>query len=548
MDCSALLCFHPLSSGGARIFGFAEYLAALALIVVAWTIADRRYTFHLETARWPVRRIAFYVVGAVGGLTLLTDVWRASEWPVPTGEVLTPVTWQALLGGAFLAAFVMWIATAFLYPPRFNERNARKFIGVAFRTVSVGDDSDLALLGEALGPSAKAIVKMAAERRSKTGELTRRNKLAGELLAVLADPIFCRVAVKSAPRTLYELFKQLRESPQASWAMEELARNVLDAAVNNTDSFLHRETAQWNSGLAARSQVVSRAIFGEIRTLEAIRLMFSKHEAYGWNHRQWDAYLRAAGHAFSSFAKDTRFRSQTIIDILSTMEAGTDQLRRLNATTEITHADEREIAESILQFVQSAAEMLASDPTCLDRWSQDEFSPLQKLSKLAAKVLLDAAAVTSPSNTSWWIQYNDAWHGVFGKTHDGGEVVMAEIRERVARMVWSQIKELEFHPNFVGGRLLGYCLNISWVVGDGRKARTNESKAERALLWLARRWAKRNFDWLYKYDRNVATSGLSDLVTYQPKRLASSHVGANRRKAEADIQHVGGRPVAPGGP
>lgn len=66
MDCQALVCFHPLDPNSIKIFGFAEYLAALALIVVAWTIADRRYTFHLQTARWPVRRIAFYVVGLIG--------------------------------------------------------------------------------------------------------------------------------------------------------------------------------------------------------------------------------------------------------------------------------------------------------------------------------------------------------------------------------------------------------------------------------------------------------------------------------------------------
>lgn len=430
------------------------------------------------------------------------------------------MTWQAFLGGAFLAVFVLWITTAFLFPPRFDEGNASKFIDLAFRTVAVGDDPDLAVLAEGLAPSAKGIVKMAGEASAAPGELTRRNRLAGELLSVLADPAFCRVAVKAAPGTLHELFIGLRESPRASWAIGQLARNVLDAAINNRESFLHRETALSTSGLAAQSQVVSRAIFGDIQVLDGIQLLFSKHEAYEWTSREWDAYLRAAGHAFSSYAKNPHVHSPTVSDILSTLEAGTGRMQRLNATSDIAHADERAITRSILDFIKAAATMLASDAACLERWSHEEFSPLQQLSKMAAKVLLDAATVKSPGDTSWWIQYNDAWRGVFGRTHGRGEVVMAEIRARAARMVWGQIRQLESHPNFVGGQLLGLCLNISWVVGDGRKGRSDESKTERALLWLTRRWTKAHFDWLYDYDPNVATSGFSDLVTYQPKRLA----------------------------
>lgn len=86
-------------------------------------------------------------------------------------------------------------------------------------------------------------------------------------------------------------------------------------------------------------------------------------------------------------------------------------------------------------------------------------------------------------------------------------------------MVWSQVTELEFHANFVGGRLLGLCLNIGWVVDATRRASSGHSRPERALLWLAHRWATRRFDWLYRYDHNVAKAGFSELMSYQPKRL-----------------------------
>ena len=101
-----MVCFIPLDTNGPKLFGFSEFLAGLALMVLAWTIADVRYRFRVRTAPLPLQGITFSVVAAVGILTLLTDLWRAEQWLVPQGNVLTPATWQALLGGLFLLTFL----------------------------------------------------------------------------------------------------------------------------------------------------------------------------------------------------------------------------------------------------------------------------------------------------------------------------------------------------------------------------------------------------------------------------------------------------------
>jgi hypothetical protein len=104
-SCLGPICFYALDANGPKIFGFGEYLAGLALIVLAWTIADTRYKFRVEIAPLPLQHLAFVSVALIGLLALLTDLWRAQQWLVPVGGPLSPTIWQALLGLAFLLHF-----------------------------------------------------------------------------------------------------------------------------------------------------------------------------------------------------------------------------------------------------------------------------------------------------------------------------------------------------------------------------------------------------------------------------------------------------------
>lgn len=119
--------FVPLSGNSQKFFGFSEFLAGLALMVLAWTIADVRYRFRVRTTPLPLQGVTFAVVGAVGILTLLTDLWRAEQWLVPRGHLLSSAEWQAFLGGLFLLTFLPWAWFAFIRPPVYGKRNAERY-------------------------------------------------------------------------------------------------------------------------------------------------------------------------------------------------------------------------------------------------------------------------------------------------------------------------------------------------------------------------------------------------------------------------------------
>src|SRR5688500_10758573 len=82
------LCFLPIAAT-ASFFGFKDFIAAVAILVLIYTVTDVRYRFRLEVAPLPLFGIAYFLIGLIGFGSLAVDVWIAERWLVPRTEVLT---------------------------------------------------------------------------------------------------------------------------------------------------------------------------------------------------------------------------------------------------------------------------------------------------------------------------------------------------------------------------------------------------------------------------------------------------------------------------
>ena len=133
-------------------------------MVLAWTIADVRYRFRVRTTPLPLQGVTFSVVAAVGGLTLLTDLWRAEQWLVPRGNLLTPAGWQAFLGGIFLLTFLTWAWFAFIRPPIFGKRNAQRYGQTLYQIILKGSPSELSVIADEVARSANSLIRHATDR------------------------------------------------------------------------------------------------------------------------------------------------------------------------------------------------------------------------------------------------------------------------------------------------------------------------------------------------------------------------------------------------
>lgn len=509
------MSFFTLNPTDPKIFGFAEYIAALALIVLAWTTVDYRYRFHVETARFDVRPIAFIAVAAIGCLTLLTDVWRASGWPVWEFGPVTPIVWQGLLGLAFLATFVGWALVAFIRPPTFNEKNANRFLTSVLREIKKGDKAQIALMADALAPSAPSIIRL----------LSRRQACAEQLISLLSDPTVCSVMVTRSPLLLAALYGELDSLPVNSRSTYSLTTNVLREAIAQGDSFLHREVRDWTLGAASSAQPVTGIVFGNIELLDKMPGIFNGVDSSQWQGAHWSAFFRATGITLGRYVdradSGCLVHSFAVNNIFDVLKDAPRHVRQNLTAGRMSRQDAADTLRTLLTVIKEVSDKMSDASIEIEQWRDlgEYHNPIYHLARVAYHVLLEASYVKSPATEAWSFSYGIAWSELFDPwKRRGSERVFNEVQAMVARMVWVTISELDRMPNFYGAQLLGLCVSTGLISSDPPMREKGAIKPGAVLIRLVTAWLRNRFAWLHDHHPALATVGFADGVTYDTNR------------------------------
>lgn len=437
-QCVLGVCFVPLDSSGQKFFGFSEFLAGLALMVLAWTIADVRYRFRVRTAPLPLMGITFSVVAAIGLLTLLTDLWRAEQWLVPKGNILTPGSWQAILGGILLFTFLLWIWFAFIRPPTYGRYNADRFAQTLYRFVLKGSPTELAVIADELTYSALALVRHATDRgRLKNflpeREVEKKNAppkvegYANDLLLLIADKRLCRAIVESSPGTAIAIFQAIANTEKHGIQVETFAKNIINEALANTDSFLYHEAEGYESGFIGYHKPLSQAMFANYTMVETIGTLLDP-DLYGkrkWDVTQWEAYCRVVLITFSRYVKEgygdhsfVLFRAKGYI------ERAASDLYTLNDLTNAWDTDSSRRLRVVVEFIKDAVKILDEKgvPDYVrirkrEKYGHPRETFYDHLAAMIFEVIFHASAVNSPRMQCWTIQHNSVWGELFNFNH-----------------------------------------------------------------------------------------------------------------------------------
>lgn len=528
--CFMGVCFIPLDSGGQKIFGFSEFLAGLALMVLAWTIADVRYRFRVRTAPIPLLGVTFSVVTAVGVLTLLTDLWRAEQWLVPRGSLLTPASWQAILGALFLLTFLTWTWFAFIRPPTYGRHNAERFAQTLYRFILKGSPAELAVIADELSYSAEMLVRHATDRNrlkndrlENEGDTERvRPKVEGyanDLLLLIADKRLCRAIVEASPGTVLALFQAMADTKKYGIQVETFAKNVVHEALANKDSFLYHEAEGYESGLIGYHKPLSQAMFANYEMVETIGTLLDP-DIYGkgdWDAPQWEAYCRVVLMTFGSYVKEGHGgHSFVLYRAKGYIEDAVSDLYTLDGLPSAWDTDAARRLRVVVKFVKSAIKILdekgVGDHVRI-RVREEHGHPRETfydhLASMIFEVIFHASSVKSPKWECWLIQHNSVWVELFNFNHlDGpaGKVVKFKVR----RLLYDEIADMKRFPNFKGAKILGFCLNVMGLtVRQG-----SYGKESRALQRAVLSWTKKNFVWLHGYNARVAEDCLVDGITF----------------------------------
>lgn len=504
-------------------------------MVLAWTIADVRYRFRVRTAPIPLQGITFSVVGIVGILTLLTDWWRAEQWLVPQGNFLTPAGWQALLGGVFLLTFLTWAWFAFIRPPVYGKRNAKRYAQVLYRAILKGSKSELSVIADEFTFSVKSLIRYASDRSNskyrriknegenlsqKTPDVTA---FANDILLLIADKRFCRAIVESSPATALAVFQEIGETKKYGIQIKVFAKNILNEAIANKDSFLFHEAEGYESGFLGYKKPLSHAMFSNYRMVETIGTLLDPdfEEMRKWDAVQWGAYSRVVIMAFRDYVEQDRgSHSFVLYRAKSHIEKSVSDLYKLNGVTNSSWDDDIHGKLRVLvKFIKDAIEIL-------DSKGRPEYMQLRIREKSASGTIYDhlatmifeaifsASSVNSPVSLCWWIQHNSVWGEMFNFDTLNGAAAKV-VKFKVRRLIYNELVRMKEFPNFVGAKILAFCLNVM-----GFKVRDEDyDRDSKALHKAILSWTKKNYVWLHSYNPRVAEACLVDGMTYDGEHL-----------------------------
>jgi hypothetical protein len=511
-----------VNKAGPRIFGFAEFISALALLVIVFTVVDFRYKFRLQVAPTPLFRVTFGVIGAIGILTLLTEVWVAQDWLVVRTAFITTTIWQATLGGIFLASFLTWIWYAFVRPSSFGRRNAKRYAHSIFATMVKGDDNELAILANEVARSAGMILKMSSERPGNN--IPSLEVAANQTLASIGNQRFCKILIERAPTTIIELFRLARIQNRDFPLLGYLAVNISTEAITNENSVLHYEMKRFDRGILAQFKPFSSELYGNYRLIESLTPQSPLDVDYfiqrEWRAPQWNVYffsvlvtLRSylAGHQnshSSSLLGAFEAVNHAIADLqeIDDLEAyfKSDQYNRFDAAINFIEGAVKEIEEAAHAPLQRRA------PPAQRRRFDDIY---EVVAEAAYKIILKTSQLKRKDFGAWAIQRNSAWEHVFGdvKNKSAGWKV---VQLRVRRKIYEELITLNNLPHWQNTRLLGLVLNCTSIAPIAR----NLVSEEWPLVLFCQAWARKNFAQLHFEHQELAENILVGRLSYDELR------------------------------
>ncbi len=513
----------PTGSPDISIFGFSEFVTALALLTLVYTISDFKYKFRLAIAPFHLWDIAFVSMAAIGGITLLVDVWSASLWPIPDWGI-NHYYIQGLMGLLFLVVVIVWVYFAFINPPIFNKFNAYSYAQQLLNVILRGSETELAIIAHELGRSAKSIVKLAStpksatepsrastkpnEEESEDAEPSLRPKenkkdaavgIANEILLMMGNRRLCEYIISSSPMTAVEFFKEFSTS-QSRLQVEQFVRNLSTAAILNKNSLLYHEDEGYNSGWLGYVRPFSKAIYGDYRLISDLSqyhgspLHLHHRTAWSLDPQQFEVYARVTLITLESYIKankegTTRFHA--ISDALDKIEQVGGEVWKLDGKTDYYPSELYEKFDIAVKFVKDAIEILDKHSTPPIRTKKStEFSRediFDQIAELIFKLTIRAAGVEKPRDTAWSVQYGAFWGTLF--SFQGNGKAQALINYRYFRLLWNEINQLSKLPNFKSARALGFALNVMGPVFHRRSYKELYNPLHRLIL----NWVKRNY-------------------------------------------------------
>jgi len=515
------MCLVTPKKQDGKIFGFAEFVQAFALLLLVYTLSDTRYRFRLAISPIPLFRWTYYACALIGVGTLATDIWFTHSLPLPS-YLADQLLWQAVFGITFLGVALIWMRYAFIRPAIFGKRNAEKFARTIYSYIVRGSNTELPIIASELIVSAQSIVAFVKEYNgSDPSETVTPGRIAHEVMLLMGSRTFCRHVIMSSPGTAIAFFTEMSRQKSPALSMSQFASNISTEAVLNKDSLLYHEDSGYYSGLLGYIKPFSKAVYGDWTLVETLAqnrspLDISWDDRSGWDAPKLEAYCRVVLITFENYLANNGWHqhSYALYRAFHSIEHACSDLTNLDGLSEYYKRDENHRLEVVLRFIQDAIKLLDKYKLVPRKLRQRETNgPMQDdyydtIAKMYFELVLRGGYLKGPPETCWGIQHNGIWYALFS-LHSGRALEI--VRFKVRRLIYDEILCLQDFPNFKSSRILGFCLAVMGVKIGSKKG---FGKEEYAIRKAVVSWCKHNFQTLHKAQPFVAETCLLGSISF----------------------------------
>ncbi|EKG9565970.1 hypothetical protein O5P60_004861 [Vibrio parahaemolyticus] len=264
-NCFYDICFEAINMKAGKFFGFSEYLASLAIMVLAWNIVDIRYKFRLYVAPFNLKNTSFYIMSFIGLFCVLMEVWLLKGFPVIKNSPVTFEDLQIILALTYLSVFVLWIRFTFIQPSKFGRRNADRYVGyVGNIFISRNADSISIILDEILY-SINEIMELASEKDKQN--INDSEKYANTLIALISDKLICEIMVDKHPILFNKIYELAYKNKKFNMDLNLFAMNFITCALDNRESFVYRESDDFSSSYLSIFKPVCSGVYDNYKII-----------------------------------------------------------------------------------------------------------------------------------------------------------------------------------------------------------------------------------------------------------------------------------------
>lgn len=437
------------------------------------------------------------------------------------------------MGGALLLNFFSWIWFAFIHPAAYGKWNAERFTQALYLHTLKGSPEELSIIADEIAKSAYNIIKNTTDEyqkpKYKEMEIEETKIYANDILSIMSDKRMCRAMSSSSPTTVLIIYQSIAKAKKYNNEILVLTKNIINESINNENSFIYHEENEYESGLIGVIKPISSAIFSNFDLMEEMRGFVQPNSSseYDWKNKQWKAYLQTITIILENYHPEKHGKHPKSLTIaLEYIRSATSGIYKLNSDPNVSYKNEdiertRLVVDFIKQFVlilnqkkiPSGVKIRArnkSNPNLpispIDRSIYDEVAIAM------FNILADISHVTDPGWKRITVPIIEYLLMPFNNpTKNRPEQI---IQSKFRRLLYNEISSIISvkHQNQPKrpAHVLSLYLTITGIKPLGYKKNSGHAIIQKAIL----AWLKRNYDLIYKSNREIAELCLGNNTVY----------------------------------